>query len=208
MYTSQLRAHSFHKSQVLLQCRLTYWSPLGAAVERATGTLIRARLRYALNVSRPFTLWHTVLGVVIDGLAQQRLECSNVNFVVRININRAPLLSTQARVEELIRIRDLGSLMNVSFTLSLKASAAAYIPSCDQKGVPMYFQSSTTSGSTSWIILRSRAKVSPLQSSKSAIFLSIRLEASSRSIDRAALCATPRVADVLFATFTDLALSM
>src|ERR1700687_3226169 len=75
-------------------------------------------------------------------------------------------------------------LANVSFTTDLYVSPVQMIPSCDHVGVPglvafTRFTSPTTSGSACLMSLRILLKVSPRQSPRSAIILSIRLESDS-----------------------------
>ena len=71
----------------------------------------------------------------------------------------------------------------VIFTLSLKALAWAYIPSCDQTGVPFHFHSSITFGSTWWTSRRISAIHSPRQSVRPAMCRSMRSDALIRSSD-------------------------
>src|SRR5438270_7844987 len=79
-------------------------------------------------------------------------------------------------------------LANVSFTTDLYDSPVQMIPPCDQVGVPgfvglTHFHSSTTSGSASWMSLRILLKVSPRQSSRSAILWSISSDADWPSVE-------------------------
>src|SRR3569833_4108493 len=70
---------------------------------------------------------------------------------------------------------------NVSNTADLYDSPVQMMPSCDHTGVPIHFHSSITSGSASWMSLRTLLKVAPRQSARSAILLSISSEAGSAS---------------------------
>ena len=71
---------------------------------------------------------------------------------------------------------------NVTFFLK----ALAYIPSCDQTGIPLHFQIFDHLGSISWISLRISAGHSPLQSPMSAIISPISLDALKWSDDSVA----------------------
>src|SRR2546426_2379258 len=160
--------------------------------------------------SRTFALWYRVLGVVSHRLAQQRLERGLVNLVSLAKVYRPPhVFPSRPALKSFLGSGSSAPWKNVSFTLSLWAFARAYIPSRDQTGVPIHFHSSTTSGSTSWMSVRISANLSPLQSLKSAIFLSIRLDALIWSDDLAAALrglaafAATRLAAAFFATFAD-----
>src|SRR5215510_2609680 len=75
-------------------------------------------------------------------------------------------------------------LTKVIFTTFLYVSPVQISPSCDQTGVPLHFHSSTTSGSAALISARSRASISPLQSSSSAILASMSSDGDSALVDR------------------------
>ena len=92
------------------------------------------------------------------------------------------------------------------FTLALWALARAYIPSCDETGVPIHFHSSTTSGSTSRMSLRISANLSPLQSPRSAMLSSIRSGAAddlATALRGLVALAGNRLAPAFLATFAD-----
>ena len=125
-------------------------------------------------------------GIVGHSLTQQRLERVCVYLVSLTDVYRPSLVPAEAGVEEIIGVGELGPMEEREFTLSLKALAFAYIPSCDQTGVPLHFQSSTTSRSTSWMILRISASHSPLQSPRSAIISPIFPDALNWSEDSVA----------------------
>src|SRR2546428_13986184 len=60
--------------------------------------------------SRTFALWYRVPGVVSHRLAQQRLERGLVYLVSLAKVYRPPRVPLQARVEEFLGIRQLGSV--------------------------------------------------------------------------------------------------
>src|SRR4249920_2266174 len=74
-------------------------------------------------------------------------------------------------------------LAKVSFTTFLYVSPVQIMPACDHTGTPRipfdgfrHFTSSTTSGSACLMSVRTRASVSPRQSSSSVIFASINVD--------------------------------
>src|SRR5271163_4583673 len=67
----------------------------------------------------------------------------------------------------------------VIFTTFLYVSPVQMIPACDHAGTPLHFHSSTTSGSTCLMRVRTRASVSPRQSPSSLILASISREGES-----------------------------
>src|SRR6476646_11786990 len=70
-------------------------------------------------------------------------------------------------------------LAKVVFTALLYVSPVQMIPACDHTGTLPHFHSSTTSGSASLMIARTRASVSPRQSLSSLIFASMSRDAES-----------------------------
>src|SRR6185312_9656358 len=70
-------------------------------------------------------------------------------------------------------------LAKVVFTTLLYVSPVQMIPACDHTGTFPHFHSSTTSGSASLMIARTRASVSPRQSLSSLILASMSCDAES-----------------------------
>src|SRR5262245_52466705 len=96
-----------------------------------------------------------------DRGTDERLERTRFDLLPLMDVNRAPYVPVEARVEELGRVLQRSSLGEGQLHYRLVDSPVQMIPSCDHTGVPIHFHSSTTSGSASLMSLRILFKVSP-----------------------------------------------